>query len=47
MTDDLCLHLICPYCHRDIEVGPMSPERRRALVRELQEATRKLTEMTT
>ena len=44
---DLCLHLTCPHCNKDIEIGPMSPERRRALVKELEETRRKLLGITT
>lgn len=42
LTEELCFHLVCPNCGKDIEVGPMSFERRKALVKELQRATRRL-----
>lgn len=42
MSESLCFHLVCPHCGKDIEVGPMTPERAKELVKSLKEAERKL-----
>ena len=44
---ELCLHFKCPRCGYDIEIGHMSPERRRELVKELERARRELLGITT
>lgn len=41
------IHLTCPHCGGDIEIGPMTPERRKELVKELEAARRQLLGITT